>query len=59
MLKTTYVTLKIVYDPQTNESPREYWNDLVNAELSQYFGLDYNESVELYSVTEFPPKKEF
>lgn len=58
MLKTTYVTLKITYDPQTNDDPREYWDHLVDVELSQYLGLAYNESVELYSVTEFPPRKE-
>lgn len=59
MLKTTYVTLKITYDPKTNEDPRDYWDHLVDVELTEYLGLDWNESVELYSVTEFPPKKEF
>ena len=59
MLKTTYVTLKITYDPKTNEDPREYWNHLIETELSEYLGLDYNESIELYSVRDFPPRAEF
>jgi hypothetical protein len=59
MLKTTYVTLKITYDPKTDDDPREYWDSLVDDELSEYLGLDYNESIELYSVTQFPPRKEF
>jgi hypothetical protein len=58
-MKTTYVTLKIVYDPKTNDDPREYWDTLVDTELSQYLGLDYNESIELYSVKDFPPRNEF
>jgi hypothetical protein len=59
MLKTSYVTLKITYNSENGSDPREYWDALVDTELSQYLGLDYNETVELYSVTEFPPKKEF
>jgi hypothetical protein len=59
MLKTTYVTLKITYDPKTNEDPKEYWDTLVDTELSGYLGLDYNESIELYSVKDFPPRSEF
>lgn len=59
MLKTTYVTLKITYDPKTNEDPKEYWDHLIEMELSEYLGLDYNESIELYSVKDFPPRAEF
>ena len=58
MLKTSYVTLKITYNSEHGTDPKEYWDTLVDTELGQYLGLDYNESVELYSVTEFPPRKE-
>jgi hypothetical protein len=59
MLKTSYVTLKITYNSENSFDPREYWDALVDTELSQYLGLDYNESVELYSVKDFPPRSEF
>jgi hypothetical protein len=59
MIKTTYVTLKITYNSENGSDPREYWDTLVDTELSQYLGLDYNESVELYSVKDFPPRSEF
>ena len=39
--------------------PKEYWDTLVDTELGQYLGLDYNESVELYSIKDFPPRSEF
>jgi len=59
MLKTSYVTLKITYNSEHGTDPKEYWDSLVDTELSQYLGLDYNETVELYSVKDFPPNKEF
>jgi len=59
MLKTSYVTLKIIYNSEHGSDPKEYWDTLVDTELSQYLGLDYNESVELYSVKDFPPRSEF
>lgn len=59
MPSTTYVTLKITYNSENGSDPREYWDTLVDTELGQYLGLDYNESVELYSVKDFPPRNEF
>ena len=59
MLKTSYVTLKITYNSEHSTDPKEYWDHIVDMELGQYLGLDYNESVELYSITDFPPRKEF
>jgi len=59
MLKTSYVTLKITYNSEHSTDPKEYWDTLVDTELSQYLGLDYNEGVELYSVKDFPPRNEF
>ena len=59
MLKTTYITLKITYNSEYDTDPKEYWDTLVDTELSEYLGLDYNESIELYSVKDFPPRSEF
>ena len=53
------MTLKITYNSEHGTDPKEYWDSLVDTELSQYLGLDYNETVELYSVKDFPPNKEF
>jgi hypothetical protein len=59
MIKTTYVTLKITYNSEHGSDPKEYWDTLVDTELGQYLGLDYNETLELYSVKDFPPRNEF
>lgn len=58
-MKTVYVTLKITYNSENGSDPREYWDTLVDTELGQYLDLDYNESIELYSVKDFPPRNEF
>ena len=52
MLKTKYVTLKLVYDDSMSDDPKDWdWEDLI--------GYSVEEIVELYSATDFPPRKEF
>ncbi len=53
MLRTKYVTLKVVYDDSNAVDPKDWdWNELIGINT-------YDEFVELYSATDFPPKKIF
>ena len=49
---TKYVILKVTYNSYYVESPETWdWNDLVDC------GMD--EDVELLSISDYPPRKEF
>jgi hypothetical protein len=49
---TKYVILKVTYNSYYVESPETWdWNNLVDC------GMD--ENIEFFSVSDFPPRKEF
>lgn len=49
---TKYVTLKVTYNSFFVESPETWdWNELVDTAP--------DENIEIISVTDFPPRKEF
>ena len=52
MLKTKYVTLKIVYEDSQAGDPQGWdWDEIVGIN-------EYDEYVELYSATDYPPRNE-